>query len=70
MKFDGGFGRAKSCPRKEREAQIDRAGVQGVDVVFQLEVEIICRYFLIQYLKRMSVFKMPDRSDFKDVIFR
>jgi len=39
VQLDGGFGRAKGCPRKDRETQIDGAGIQSVDGVVEVDAE-------------------------------
>ena len=39
VQLDRRLGRTKRCPRKQRQAQIDRCGVQGVDGIFQIHAE-------------------------------
>jgi len=51
MRFDGRLGFAKSCPREQGQAQIDRGGVEGVDRLVQLHpkavvgVQLPCRSY-------------------------
>ena len=42
VQLDGRFGRAKRCPRKYRQAQIDGAGIQSVDRVVEIDAEWFC----------------------------
>ena len=39
MKLDRRLGRAKRCPGKQRQAQIDRRGIQRVDGILQVHAE-------------------------------
>ena len=39
VQLDGRLGRAKRRPRKHRQAQIDGAGIQSVDRVFQIDTK-------------------------------
>ena len=41
MHLDRRLGRAKRCPRKHRQAQIDSGGVQGISRVLQLPAEAV-----------------------------
>ena len=40
MKLDGPFALAELGPREERQAQVDRCGIESVDRVFQLDAEV------------------------------
>ena len=40
MQLDGSFGLAERRPGKERQAKVDRRGVQGIDRVFQFDVQL------------------------------
>ena len=42
VQLDGCLGRAKRRPRKHRETQIDRAGIQSVDRVVEIDAERFC----------------------------
>ena len=39
VQFDGRLGRAKRCPGKYRQTQIDGAGIQSIDRVFQIDAK-------------------------------
>ena len=39
VQLDGRLGRAKRCPRKHRQAQVDGAGIQSVDRLFQIDTK-------------------------------
>ena len=40
VKLDGSFGLAERGPGEERQAQIDRRGVQGIDRVLQFDLQL------------------------------
>src|SRR5690606_295802 len=41
MQFDGGFGLPKMCPRKNREAQIDRRSIERVNRIVEFETKVL-----------------------------
>jgi hypothetical protein len=43
MQFDGPFGSPKLRPGKQRKAQVDGGGVQGVDRGIEVETEIVAQ---------------------------
>ena len=43
VQFDGGLGRAKRCPGKYRQTQVDGAGVEGIDRRVELHAKGLCR---------------------------
>jgi hypothetical protein len=42
VQLDGRLGRAKRRPRKYRQAQVDGAGIQSIDRVFQIDAKRFC----------------------------
>jgi hypothetical protein len=38
VQLDRRFGRAERCPREHGQAQVDGAGIQGVDRLFQIDI--------------------------------
>ena len=42
VQFDGCLGRAKRRPSKHRKTQIDRAGIQSVDRIIEIDAERFC----------------------------
>ena len=42
VQLDGRLGRAKRSPRKYRQAQVDGAGIQSIDRVFQIDAKRFC----------------------------
>ena len=42
VQLDGCLGRAKRRPRKDRQAQVDRTGIQSIDRVFQIDTKRFC----------------------------
>ena len=43
MQFDGSLVLAESCPRKQREAEVDGGGVQRVQALIQIDADRIAR---------------------------
>ena len=43
MQFDRPFGSPKLCPGKQRKAQVDGGGVQGVDRGVEVETEVVAQ---------------------------
>ena len=42
VQFDGRLGRTKRSPRKYRQAQVDGAGIQSIDRVFEVDTKRLC----------------------------
>src|SRR5206468_11461699 len=42
VQLDGRLGRAKRSPSKHRQAQVDGAGIQSVDSIFEIDAERFC----------------------------
>ena len=42
VQLDGRLGRAKRSPSKYRKAQVDGAGIQSIDRVFEIDAKRLC----------------------------
>src|SRR5690606_935873 len=68
MNFDGCLGLLEARPRKQRQAQIDRGGVQRVDALMQIEPERLAGVELTSDAdERLSEFGVDAPIDRKSV---